>query len=181
MVEVPPISTDAGFEETVMVGAAIVTVALPDTPLTVAVTVTLPSLRAVNVALATPLVVWPLLTAVMEPREESLTVKVTTVLSATKVPSVFLTVANMEEVCVRLMVAGEAKTVTEPISAMVTVVVPVAVPTVAVIVSLPTALAVNVTLAIPLALLEAVAVILPIDVSLNEKSTEIPLPKALPA
>jgi hypothetical protein len=116
----------------------------------------------------------------MEPRVESLTVKVTTVPLATVAPLPSRTVAETVDVCVIPTVAGEADTVTEETSVIVTAVEAVAVPTVAVIVSLPTALAVNITLAIPLALLEAVMGMEPRDVSLNEKSTEIPLPKALP-
>jgi len=179
MVEVPPISTEAGLEETVMVGGAIVIVVVPDTPPTVAVTFTLPSLRAVSVAVATPFALVFAL-AVTLPSVASLTVKVTALPAPTNVPLASLTVAMMEEVCVRLMVAGEAKTVTEPISAMVTSVVPVAVPTVAVIVSFPTADAVNVFVTVPDTVV-ALVTMEPSVESLNEKVTVWAVFSVLPA
>jgi hypothetical protein len=186
IVAVPVLAIAEALVVIATLGARIVIALVPDTVPTVAATVTLPSPRPVNVAVATPPVVWPLLIAVMEPREESLTVKVTTVPSAMAALLPSSTVAETVDVPVMLTVAGDGDTVIEDTSIMATVVEAVTVPTAAVIVSVPTAEAVNVAVACPLELVVALVVpveiffILPSEMSPSEKSTEMPAPRGLP-
>jgi len=146
---------------------------------TVAVIVAVPLPMGVKVAVAIPPVVVPL--AGMVPNVgPTVIANATAVPSGTglPLPSVAVTVmVDGKPVCTEL---GEAVAVTVIAGSISIEIVPVAVPTVAVIVSTPTAEAVNVAVAMPLKLVVRKG-ILPRETSLNEKLTGIPAPRGLPA
>jgi len=178
--DVPVVAMESALGEITMPGFDIVTVVAAEIVPKVAVTVTAPSLRAVNVAVALPLTSVVAL-AVIEARDVSLNEKDTVAFCmGARLES--RTVAVMVDACVRLIVVGEGDTVTDGGRIVMTVVLDT-VPTVAVTVWLPDVpeVDVNVAVATPLAFVAALEVTLPRLVSLRVNITVMPVPNGLPA